>query len=224
MFEQYDAIRVINLPERTDRKKEMLRELRRVGLEKRASFFPACRPSDIGPFRSIGEYGVFLSHLAILQESVVSKGSVLILEDDCDFTRASLLKREASDFMWGGYTLFPKHIEGAHCVGFSAPTVERLVPYLEDLLARVPIPIDGAYAWFCRDNPDLRVDACSPAIAVQRPSHSDIAGRRGLDRFGPARPLIAALRKMKRRLRQPDYQEGSFDTLMRALRDEKNAT
>ena len=201
----------------------MLLELRRVGLESRARFFPACRPDDRGKFRSVGEHGVFLSHLAILKEAASSGTSVLILEDDCDFTRASSEERESSDIMWGGYTLFPEHIEGAHCLGFSATTVQRLVPYLEDLLARAWIPIDGAYVWFCRDNPDLHVDACSPVIAIQRPSHSDIAGRHGLDRFGPARPLVSILRKLMRRLRPVKKQEGSFEALLETLRAQKRS-
>jgi hypothetical protein len=79
----------------------------------------------------------------------------------------------------------------------------RLVPYLEKLKDHPsPPPIDGAYVWFMRNNTDLSFHLCSPQIALQRPSTSDVAGPRGLDRFALTRPLLAVLRPLKRRARR----------------------
>jgi glycosyl transferase family 25 len=207
----YGLVRVINLPERTDRRRQMVEQLASIGLE--ASFLEARRPGGIGPFRSIGEHGVFLSHLLALQEAREAGQSVLILEDDCDFTPLAREERAPSDLLWGGFSIPGDYIQGAHCMGFSAATAARLVPYLEDWLRTDDAPpIDGAYLLFCRANPDIRVDACDPPIAVQRPSHSDIAGRRGLDRIAMLRPLVGLARRAKR-LNQTRIAGGSFDTL-----------
>lgn len=211
MLQRFQSVRVINLPEREDRRREMSGQLRYAGLE--AEFFRAVRPGDVGPFRSVGEHGVFLSHLAVLREAGERGESVLILEDDCDFTPLARVAREPSDMLWGGFHIPGDYIVGAHCMGFSAATVKRLVPYLEEWLATDDAPpIDGAYLLFCRANPDIVVDACDPPIAVQRPSHSDIAGRRGLDRLRLLQPLMRLARKLKR-LRRARGSGGSFEAL-----------
>lgn len=207
MFDSYDRICIINLPERTDRRAEMERELARIGLsgDPRVYFFAAIRPDTVGHFRSIGEHGVFLSHLAILEQG----GSVLILEDDCDFTPAVRRDRPPSDILWGGYVARERSIEGAHCMGFSARTVERVVPYLQALLAKPDCPpVDGAYMHFCSDHPDVVVDACDPPIAVQRPSQSDIT------------PLASGklLRWLKRPLKRRLTRSGGFEELRARLR------
>ena len=215
MLGAYDSIRVINLVHRHDRRREMEEQLRRAHLT--ARFFQACRPDNAGPFRTVGEHGVFASHLAVLKEALAERQSVLILEDDCDFTREASKLRPPSDILWGGFSIHGDYIQGAHCLGFQAATVARLVPFLERLLVEDPTPIDGAYFRFCRDNPDIRVDACVPPVAVQRPSHSDISERRGLDRFPLARPLVSLLRGVKRYF-QLRTVGGSFDELLRAER------
>jgi glycosyl transferase family 25 len=207
MFDSYDRINIINLPERTDRRAEMERELARIGLasDPRVQFFRAIRPETVGHFRQIGEHGVFLSHLAILEGG----GSVLILEDDCDFTRAVRKGRSPSDVLWGGYTARERSIEGAHCMGFSAEAVKLLVPYLRVLLAKPDCPpIDGAYAHFCSDHPKLVVDACDPPIAVQRPSDSDITPR----------PSAKLLRSIKRPLKRLLTRSGGFEDVRAKLR------
>src|SRR5690242_11230903 len=118
MFEDYQRIRVINLPERKDRRKEMLAELARAGLggDPRIAFTDAVKPDTFAPWRSKGERGCFLSHLTILEEAATANESVLILEDDCDFTRFAAERQPASDLLWGGYTLFPNYIVGSHCM------------------------------------------------------------------------------------------------------------
>ena len=59
MFEKFERIYVINLPNRTDRRKETEIELSKAG-GPLAIFFPAIRPPEAGKFRSIGERGCFV--------------------------------------------------------------------------------------------------------------------------------------------------------------------
>jgi glycosyl transferase family 25 len=206
VFAAYQRIRIINLASRRDRRRQMRRELSRVGLagDRRVAFFEAVKPDAAAPWRSIGERGCFESHLAILKEAAEAGESVMILEDDADFTAAAGLRRPEVDVLWGGGTYHSdEHIEGTHCIGFSAQAAKRLVPFLEGLKGHPsPPPIDGAYVWFRRANPDIRVHLCAPQIAVQRPSVSDIAGARGLDRYSVARPALAVLRRIKREWRR----------------------
>lgn len=209
----FDLIRVINLPIRTDRRKQMERELRRIGLheDKRVSFFPAIAPPEATPFRSRGEKGVFLSHLAVLREAAERDASVLVLEDDADFT-AALKAGEPSmcpDVFYGGYMamtpedLHGSDIIGAHCMGFSADVARALVPYLERLLDHPsPPPIDGAYVWYRRAHPEISTMFAVPPIAVQRPSRSDIAKLRFFDRMPMLRDAASQARKLKRELQR----------------------
>jgi glycosyl transferase family 25 len=206
MFDPFQRIRIINLPSRKDRRREMLGELRRIGLagDPRVAFFEAVQRDDPRPWRRIGERGCFESHLAILREAARAGESVLILEDDADFTRAALKPQPEAAVLWGGYTYYgDDHIEGAHCMGFSAVAAARLVPFLESLKNHPsPPPVDGAYVWFKKANPDIRFHFCSPVIAVQRPSMSDIAAPHVLDHFAFTRPLLTVLRAIKRTLRR----------------------
>src|SRR5207248_1808194 len=105
---------------------------------------------------------------------------------------------------YGGYIasspadLANSDIIGAHCMGFSARTVQALVPFLEQLLEHEsPPPIDGAYVWFRRQNPDFESAFADPVIAVQRPSRSDITPRRAFDRVPALRGAVSAARRIK---------------------------
>lgn len=224
MFDEYQRIRIINLPERDDRRREMARELARIGLsdDRRVAFVPAVKPDTPAPFRSNGEHGCFLSHLAVIRDADEAGESVLILEDDCDFTAKVRSPRPEADFLWGGFAIHPNFIVGGHCIGLSAVTASKARAYLEPLLEHPsPPPIDGAYAWFCRDHPEVRVNACNPPIAVQRPSYSDIAGRRGMDRLPLMRPLIGMLRRARRVSARTQPQAMPFEDFITKLRSSR---
>lgn len=81
-----ERIYVINLPERTDRRRQLGAELRRHGLnwsEGHIICWPAQRPADAQGFPTPGTRGCFLSHLAALEDaSELHDGYVLVLEDD----------------------------------------------------------------------------------------------------------------------------------------------
>jgi glycosyl transferase family 25 len=209
LFEVYDVVRIVNLPSRADRRRAMQGELRRIGLfgDPRIAFFPAFAPEVSEPWRSRGERGCFLSHLAILKAAREAGQSVLILEDDCDFTDAAFDADwgKGSDIFYGGFgalnysDLHASDVQGSHCMGFRASVVAPLVEFLEQLAqGEAPPPIDGAYVRFRRAHPELRTSFALPQVAVQRQSPSDIAVGR-FDRSWPLAFLAGIARKLNRR-------------------------
>ncbi len=88
----FDRIYVINLPERTDRLREVTAALEQIGIPFRpgkVEVFPALRPEDAASFPSAGVRGCFLSHLAVLgQAHDLELSNVLVLEDDVEFSSA----------------------------------------------------------------------------------------------------------------------------------------
>jgi glycosyl transferase family 25 len=207
-FDAYDRIRVINLRSRADRRREMKRELGRLGLanDNRVQFFDAVEPDGLGHWRSRGEHGCFLSHLGILKEASAAGESILVLEDDCDFTDAALTSDwgRGADIFYGGYyaadpaRLQESNIQGSHCIGFSAAMLPRVIEYLEHLFDDpMPPPIDGAYVNFRRTNPDVLTSFATPPVAVQRQSASDIHPS-PYDRSRLLGPVVGLLRKFNR--------------------------
>lgn len=163
MFEKlFDHIYVVNLPSRTDRRREMEAQLKQIGKsleDPDVTLFPACRPDSQGPFPSIGARGCFLSHLGVLKDAETRGGNILILEDDValhdDFLRLApntLENLNANDWsiFYGGYERLTPSAEGlfqvssdqgiltTHCVGFSANAVGPVRTYLERMLEREP--------------------------------------------------------------------------------------
>lgn len=217
MFAPFEMIRVVNLPERRDRRREMERELAKAGLENdpRVAFFPAVRPTETGPFASIGARGCFESHLAILREAVAANKAVLILEDDCDFTSAL---KPGQDFgtdwqiFYGGYHAVDANdvqnsdIIGSHMMGFSAEGAARVFAYFDTLHCPPGVVhpgVDAAYMWFRRAHPDVRVRLAEPLLAVQRSSRSDVHDLRFYDRTPVLREAVNLARQMFRRGTRP---------------------
>jgi glycosyl transferase family 25 len=181
---------------------------------------------DKGPFRSRGEKGVFLAQLNVLRDAAAAGESLLILEDDVDFTPAALSWHRSPDcdFAYGGYEATDKAspetsgIVGAHCMGFSARAIAALVPFLEDLLEHEsPPPIDGAYVWFRRQHPEFRTEFADPVIAVQRPSRSDITPRRAFDRIPVIRSAAGAARGIKRQVQRGAWTFGLREAIILSI-------
>ena len=86
IFDAFERIYLINLPERSDRLRDALVELARAGIDKedkRLRIFPGIRPLDAGVFPSRGAHGCHLSHLGIIREAMRDQlQNVLIIEDD----------------------------------------------------------------------------------------------------------------------------------------------
>lgn len=213
VFSHFDRIRIINLKNRADRRREMERELERVGLKSdtRVSYFPAIRPSDAGTFTSIGARGVYESQKQILREAAGANQSVLILEDDCEFiTDAQDYDLPAGwDIFYGGHyaanldDLINSDIIGAHMMGFSRKGAKLVSAYLEQLeYEGVHPPIDAAYVWFRRAYPKVKTHFAVPPIAGQRSSRSDIADLKWFDSMPIVRMGVSVLRVMRRRVRR----------------------
>jgi len=223
--DNFDAIYIINLRSRSDRRSEMLEELGRIGLrgDPRIRFFDAIEASDAGSFSHPAAHGCYLSHLSILEGESGSGCHILILEDDCDFRRNAVRYRlpDRWDVFYGGYAAddpadpLNSNIIGAHCMGYSPGAVNVAASYLRRLLERdfppdprasqdrgfnpaIKPPFDGAIVWLRRAHPELKTVFAQ--ITVQRASRSDIAGGNRLDRWAP--PLIGVARKLKNSLRR----------------------
>lgn len=194
IFDHFDRIRIVNLPYRTDRRRTMDRELAKVGLagDPRVRYFDAIRPENAGRFTSIGARGVYASQKILLGDAASAGESLLILEDDCVFLPGAKDRIFPSDWdiFYGGYhaslpnDLLHSDIEGAHMMGFSQRGAELVFDYLEQLhYDGIHPPIDAAYVWFRRANPDVRTFFAEPPLAGQRPSRSDIASLAWFDRL-----------------------------------------
>jgi hypothetical protein len=165
LAEYFQRVYIINLRHRKDRRREMSRELGKIGLSFRSPgvrLFEAVRPDVQDSFPSIGARGAFLSHLSILKEaSTQNLQTILIFEDDLNFvpdfserigTVVAELEREDWSVFYGGYVLpaplEPQscqslvhadpslHIQTAHFIGFRGQAIGEAVHYLETLLAR----------------------------------------------------------------------------------------
>lgn len=168
LFSCFDRIVVINLPERTDRRRQMQAELARAGVaidDPRLRFFKAIRPPDAGLFPAIGARGCFLSHLQVIEEALGDGVQrLLVLEDDLELAPAACQPQPALaarllagdwDFAYAG------HIES---LGGDpqAPQWQR---------SEAPLMCAHFYALSARVLPDLRdyLRACM----VRPPGHPD---------------------------------------------------
>jgi hypothetical protein len=143
--EYFDRIYVINLPERTDRRRDMLRELQKVGLPLepgKVEIFSAIRPSTAAGFANTGVRGCFLSHFNILRRAREAElKNVLIMEDDLTMSPRFLadaagLVRQLQGTEWA-FAYFG-HIEKVEAAGPTA-----LVPHAGPLRTTHFLSIDS---------------------------------------------------------------------------------
>lgn len=162
----FDRTYVINLVERTDRRREMERQFRQIGIAlpyEKMAFFPAVRPDSPGAFPSIGARGCFLSHLGIL-ENAQQHGfaRILICEDDLNFVpdfqaRIGPILAKLAELPWaffyGGYRTFEPvqtvdegilgvasdfSIGTTHFVAFQGDAIGEVGQYLRAMLQKPP--------------------------------------------------------------------------------------
>lgn len=164
----FERIYVVNLPNRTDRRKRIVAELEKVGLpltQNRVEIFPAIRPDNAGDFPNIGARGCFLSHLAILKQAKNDGlSNVLIMEDDLVISN---LFREHEEFLvkelqqtdWGIVYLGHPHpfknqsevtlqrftgmLKTTHFYAVNGVVISQLIEFLEEVLQRPPGHPDG---------------------------------------------------------------------------------
>jgi glycosyl transferase, family 25 len=165
-WQTFDAVYVINLPERTDRRRELEYELNHVGLQgddPRLVWIRAVRPADAGEFSSIGARGCFESHLTCLRNALeYGHGRILILEDDASFPqhriealRVVLMKLKSLNWaIWyGGGRMhgdLPAPISDAdivpidhtvgvettHCIALQGDAIRSVFTFFELILTR----------------------------------------------------------------------------------------
>ncbi|MEO6081335.1 MAG: glycosyltransferase family 25 protein [Steroidobacteraceae bacterium] len=159
-----DRIYVINLPERTDRRRQIERELQMIGFppgDPRVEFPHAPRPTDTNGFPSRAVYGNYLSHLAIVEDAA-AKGyrRIMILEDDALFSSRLIngqtqlvdeLGRRPWDLCFLGHSLTTEIADQPdglvdtacgfiwmHCFIVNASVHARLIEYLKLSMTLTP--------------------------------------------------------------------------------------
>lgn len=157
-----DAIYILNLETRLDRRAETLQELHFFGLDydhPKITLFNAIRPSAPKGFPNIGTRGCYLSHLSILKDAHSHGHScILILEDDVRFTsqfckmspaQINAIEQTKWDIFNIGSLYQPDNIlnfftpaasttsfKDTHAIFFKETAISPLIPYLETMLAR----------------------------------------------------------------------------------------
>jgi glycosyl transferase family 25 len=163
LFNYFDRVSIIHLPEREDRLALLIREMANLGLDihdKRVSIPCAPRPETNFGFPSRGVYGNFLSHLNIIESAYADKlDSVLILEDDAIFSRslspsmqkiiAEYLKANPWDEVFLGHSVmtglptsasrlaqFSGSFIWSHCYAIHRRIMPRMIEYFHETLER----------------------------------------------------------------------------------------
>jgi hypothetical protein len=161
--DHFDRICVINLPERTDRRHGIERELKKVGIpleHGKVEIFPAIRPSSAAGFPNIGHRGCFLSHYNVVKQARKDGlRNVLIMEDDLAISprfasEAAALVRQLEASGWG-FVYFgniektePRQpvslrphvgdLETTHFLGINGTIFDSLLGFMEVLQRRPP--------------------------------------------------------------------------------------
>jgi GR25 family glycosyltransferase involved in LPS biosynthesis len=101
------------------------------------------------------------------------------------------------------FELWTDEILTAHFYGVSGRVLPRLIAHLDKLsCGRIgdqeagPMPVDGAYNIFRRNNSDVRCFIAHPKLGWQMPSRSDITPS-PFDKLAFLRPVNSFLRKFK---------------------------
>lgn len=158
LFDQFDQIRIINLPERTDRKAAVLRELAGIGmthLGPNISFYAAKRPPSGQGGEGVNRpNGALISHREAIREALASGAkSLLILEDDIFFRRRreteidailTAMRSAPFDVIYFGYlepaeedltggplAAFEGRVIGGHFCGMHRAFMERILAFMD---------------------------------------------------------------------------------------------
>lgn len=226
MLNLFEQAYVINLLERTDRRRETKAQFERVGGMGHAEFHAAVRPADRNGFGSVGEHGCYLSHLAVWRRACGAR-SVLVMEDDVQFVRnyperVKLVDQLPDDWevFYLGHMQLPElariwtvegiveigsdvEFIGMHCYAVRGSALPSLIAAAELFLSREhghpdggKMPVDGALN-IARRQLGLKTYALIPPLAYQRASKTDIAPLKWFDRVPAFAGAVAFLRRLK---------------------------
>ena len=164
MIEAFDRTHIINLRERKDRRRGVIRELKRHGVRPGSHgvrFYTAERPPERGGFPTLGARGSFTSHAAVMRRALHDGlGSVLVMEDDLRIVDSAVdlygravcerLRTEEWDIVYFGY-LDPDPAPdddllvqwngptiGGHFYGVHGRILPRLVSFMDACRKRPP--------------------------------------------------------------------------------------
>jgi hypothetical protein len=158
----FDKIRIISLPSRLDRRRQIAREFERHGMPVdggKVEFFDAIRPEHEGGFGSIGLHGCFLSHLEILRQSrAAGLSRVVHVEDDLQLPRrfvayqepmVAALSEQPWDIAYFGHVMkldagrpywvphpAAERVELTHFFAVNGSVFDRLIAFLEASMTR----------------------------------------------------------------------------------------
>lgn len=154
---EFDQVRIINLPERSDRRRAVQSELAAIGVNRIASpisFFEARRPPPAAPGAK-GPNGALISHREAIREALAAGvDKLLILEDDIFFKRPpsgavdaviEAMKRERWDVLYFGYlepadtdlagqgplATWNERVIGGHFCGMTRPFMACLLEFMD---------------------------------------------------------------------------------------------
>jgi glycosyl transferase family 25 len=163
--EYFPMTRIINLRERHDRRREVVKELGAVGMlpgSGGVEFIDAIRPANAAGFPTPAVRGCFLSHLEILREAkALGSESVLIIEDDLSISPLlpeifdevrETLDEEPWGIVYFGYSdsdkirleterkmvRYTESIGCAHFYAIHRRILTRLLDFLETVQRRSP--------------------------------------------------------------------------------------
>ncbi len=202
MLPLFSKTYLINLAHRTDRLERVLPRLSVQGFS--VNLFPAIKPDTVNGFPSIGLYGCFLSHRAIIKRSIQEDlDTVLIFEDDVilrDDTsnKLKLIQKELSGVEWdilflgcyvgsiNYYTPITQHLNlVSHCSETHAYVVSRkgmlfLDHWFNKLLEREFKPSHDAFIGGLQEGVKL---VSNPILAVQDNSFSNCTDRPSYNKY-----------------------------------------
>lgn len=155
IFDEFDQIRIINLQDRADRKRAVIRELARIGVREIAppiSFYTAQRLAPNNSKQS-GPKGSLISHREVIREAAASGvRNLLVLEDDVFFNEPqpgqidaiiNAMREKSWDIIYFGY-LKPDGVPlngplagwsggtiGGHFYGMNQPFMEKMLAFMD---------------------------------------------------------------------------------------------
>jgi len=189
--------------------------------------FPALRYTEAAEFPSAPVRGCYHSHLQCLRRAAAGQHSVLIMEDDVGLSASlpqmtesmhKILTNQEWDFVYFGhygtsnppvahrnaqpnqltFDAWDGEVFGAEFYAVNNRILQRLIAHLENIATGPqPMPVDGAYNVFRRQNPDVICLIARPKLGWQMAFRSDITPHT-LDKLEFLRPATGLLRKFKR--------------------------
>jgi glycosyl transferase, family 25 len=157
----FDRAYIINLSDRVDRRREIIREFARIGFDiptSKIQFYTAKRPKEQGAFPTLGSRGCFTSHRDVLDLALKDKlQNVLVFEDDVAFAKidpvtirqiAQELEKKDWNVVYFGYlkpavkftgdrlVLSRDGVMGGHFYGVNGNFIATMARYMHDCETR----------------------------------------------------------------------------------------